>query len=46
MTALVSRLNRCNTVAHEAPTLLAAAMKKNPTMKVMVNGGYFDVSAF
>ncbi|HEX5259001.1 MAG TPA: peptidase S10 [Sphingomicrobium sp.] len=23
---------------------LAAAMKKNPTMKVMVNGGYFDVS--
>jgi len=23
---------------------LATAMKKNPTMKVMVNGGYFDVS--
>jgi carboxypeptidase C (cathepsin A) len=23
---------------------LATAMKTNPTMKVMVNGGYFDVS--
>ncbi len=23
---------------------LAAAMKRNPTMKVMVNGGYFDIS--
>jgi carboxypeptidase C (cathepsin A) len=23
---------------------LASAMKQNPTMKVMVNGGYFDVS--
>ena len=23
---------------------LAAAMKKNPTLKVMVNGGYFDIS--
>ena len=23
---------------------LAATMKRNPTMKVMVNGGYFDVS--
>jgi carboxypeptidase C (cathepsin A) len=23
---------------------LASAMKQNPTLKVMVNGGYFDVS--
>jgi carboxypeptidase C (cathepsin A) len=23
---------------------LAVAMKQNPTMKVMVNGGYFDIS--
>ncbi len=23
---------------------LAAAMKKNPTLKIMVNGGYFDIS--